>query len=153
MYCPSLPLFPLWYQRVLRFRPGAGFLGEIAWPVPDREIMRMDFSMREEVVASNACPVGQGQAESMRQVTYYFQSVPAGRWVGTDDLEFRADEPLSGDEVAQTLFMLSGGVTGQACGHVGDFCMEYDASRPAMLRLHAPSDGRCRRVPRIYHRT
>lgn len=137
---------------MFRHRQVAGIQGEIAWNLPDGDIMRIDFSMREEVVASNASPVGHALGESLRQVTYYFQSVPAGRWVGTDDLEFRADEPLSGDEVAQTLFMLSGGVTGQACGHVGDFCVEYDASRPAMLRLHAPSDHACRRIPRIYHR-
>lgn len=113
--------------------------------------MRIEFSMREEVVTSSAVHAGQDGGEGIRQVTYYFQSVPAGRWVGTDDLEFRADELLSGDEVAQAVFMLSGGVTGHACGHVGDFCVEYDASKPAILRLRAQSPDGHRSIPKIYY--
>ncbi len=114
--------------------------------------MRVEFAKREEVVAASSLKCREASAQPVRAIDYYFQSVSAGRWIGTEDLEFRADETLSGDEVAQAIFLLSGGVANQTCGEVGGFCVEYDARRPAVLRLHARHGCVAHGLPRIYHR-
>lgn len=114
--------------------------------------MQVEFSRREIMVAAEGLPCCGGVQRTL-MVTYFFQSVSAGCWIGTDDFEFRADERLSGDEVAQAVFTLSGGVAGHRCGHVGDFCIQYDALRPAVLQLHArPGMDRTGLPPRMYYR-
>lgn len=113
--------------------------------------MRIEFSCRQEGTGAE-CTLCQGADFSrLQSVTYFFQSVAAGHWIGTDELEFRAEEMLSGDEVAQALYVLSGGVPGHQCGHLGGFCIEYDPDRPAILRLHAKMGTDIRVSPRIYY--
>lgn len=114
--------------------------------------MQVEFSWRESLVSAGGLPCC-GGVQPTPLVTYFFQSVSSGRWIGTDEFEFRADERLSGDEVAQAVFTLSGGVAGHRCGRLGDYCVQYDALRPAVLQLHAlPGLDRTGLPPRMYHR-
>jgi hypothetical protein len=113
--------------------------------------MRIEFSRRLEVMGAEPASFQSAGLSCVQSVTYFFQSVAAGHWIGTDELEFRAEEKLSGDEVAQALYMLSGGVPGHQCGHVGGFCVEYDPNRPAVLRLHAQTGTDIQVSPRIYY--
>lgn len=113
--------------------------------------MRIEFSSRLEDTGAERTSCQSADLSRIQSVTYFFQSVAAGHWIGTDELEFRADEKLSGDEVAQALYVLSGGVPGHQCGHLGGFCIEYDPDRPAVLRLHAKTGTDIRVSPRIYY--
>lgn len=114
--------------------------------------MRIEFSRREEWVRASELACGISSGQRVQSVTYFFQSVRAGHWIGTDDMEFRAEESLSGDEVAQAVFLLCGGTVGHACGQVADYCVEYDDRRPATLRLHPLHGAQSQRIPLIYHR-
>lgn len=113
--------------------------------------MRIEFSRRVEWVCAPELVRRAPGGQRVQSIVYYFQSVRAGCWIGTDDLEFRADVSLSGDEVAQALFMLCGGAAGYSCGQVSDYCVEYDERKPATLRLHPLSGVTSLRVPLMYH--
>lgn len=113
--------------------------------------MRIEFSRREEWLCASELGCDVVSEQRVRSVTYFFQSVRAGRWIGTDDMEFRADEALSGDEVAQAVFLLCGGTVGHACGRVADYCVEYDDRRPATLRLRPLHGADSLHIPLIYH--
>lgn len=108
------------------------------------------FPKCEEVVGASSFACLEPGVQPVRAFDYYFQSVHAGRWIGTSDLEFKADEPLSGDEVAQAFFVLSGGVVNQACGQIGDFYVEYDLKRPAVLRLYSKRCYIAKSIPIFY---
>ena len=73
--------------------------------------------------------------QDTRLVIYQLRPVSAGHWIGFEDMEFRADESLSGDEVAQAIFVLSGGVLDQVPGQLGGYRVEYSIEHPAHLKL------------------
>lgn len=86
-----------------------------------------------------------------RSIVYYFGSVSAGHWIGFESMEFRADERLSGDEVAQAIFTLSGGVDAEVAGQLGAYRVEYCSARPATLTLVQTHEGPGQPVPRLYY--
>lgn len=49
-------------------------------------------------------------------VVYETCALVAGDWLRLDDVEFSVDEPLTQDEVAQCLFVISGGALDEADG-------------------------------------
>ena len=70
-------------------------------------------------------------------LTYFLGSVAAGCWIGIDDLEFRAEDDLSGDDVAQVLFVLTGGEFDfeGSCGQCKGYQVIYELAKPAQLML------------------
>ena len=63
--------------------------------------------------------------------------LPAGQWARCGELEFRAEEPLPEDDVAQTLFLLSGGTLDAsglvALSWLGNLCIGYSLRTPEVL--------------------
>ena len=88
-------------------------------------------------------------------LTYSLPSVAAGCWIGIDDLEFRSEDDLSGDEVAQVLFILTGGAFdcegafGQCKGHQ----VIYVPAHPAQLVLKPIHPVGCLGQPALYYLT
>lgn len=64
-------------------------------------------------------------------------ALAAGRWASCGDFEFRAAEFLPEEDVAQAVFLLSGGVLGSseawAQSWVGDRCFAYSLRTPAVV--------------------
>lgn len=75
---------------------------------------------------------------------YRLCSAPAHHWIGIDDLEFIAPDPLTSDEMAQCIFQLTGG-SGQArstFGQTAHYHVFYDAEQPGRLRLEVKPNYR-----------
>jgi len=85
--------------------------------------------------------------------TYFLQAVAAGCWVGIDDLEFRAEDDLSGDDVAQVLFILTGGAFDYegACGRCKGYQVIYESAKPAQLLLKPILPAECLEQPALYY--
>lgn|SRR3990167_258137 len=68
---------------------------------------------------------------------YRLCSAPAHHWIGIDDLEFIAPDPLTSDEMAQCIFQLTGGSVQarSSFGQTAHYHVFYDAERPGRLRL------------------
>jgi len=64
-------------------------------------------------------------------------ALAAGRWASCGDFEFRATEFLPGEDLAQAVFVLSGGVLGSsqtwAMSTVGDRCFAYSLRTPSVV--------------------
>lgn len=64
-------------------------------------------------------------------------ALPAGEWASCGGLEFRVDECLPGGELAQALFLLSGGrldTTGVVTlSRLGNLCIGYSLRTPEVL--------------------
>jgi len=64
-------------------------------------------------------------------------ALPAGRWASCEDVEFRATEFLPGEDVAQAVFLLTGGALGPsgtwAMSTVGDRCFGYSLRTPSVI--------------------
>lgn len=98
-------------------------------------MMRPAHEMSAETPAT-LIPAAGANASHQR---YLLQAIPAGCWIGIDDLEFRAPEDLTGDEAAQAFFVLTGGIPGirQTHGECENFWIEYDPAAPCVLALRA----------------
>lgn len=88
-------------------------------------------------------------------LTFFLQSVAAGCWVGIDGLEFRAEDDLSGDDVAQVLFILTGGAFDfeGACGQCKGYQVIYEPAKPAQLLFKPVHPVGCREQPTLYYLT
>ncbi len=64
-------------------------------------------------------------------------ALPAGEWARCGELEFRVDEPLPEEDVAQALFLLSGGTLDGsgvvALSWLGNLCIGYSLRTPDVL--------------------
>lgn len=64
-------------------------------------------------------------------------ALAAGRWASCGDFEFCASEFLRGEDLAQAVFLLSGGVLGPsgswALSRVGDRCFGYSLRTPSVV--------------------
>jgi len=85
--------------------------------------------------------------------TYFLESVAAGCWIGIDDLEFRAEDDLTGDDVAQVLFVLTGGALDGdgSCGQCKGYQVIYESAKPAQLLLKPIQPIGCPAQPVLYY--
>jgi len=84
-----------------------------------------------------ACAVAPSPAGTAQSPSQGFQLHPvrARHWIGFDDLSFRVDESLTADEVAQALFVLTGGIPGVpgTSGESANYRLCYDEFQPGVL--------------------
>lgn len=75
---------------------------------------------------------------------YRLCSAPAHHWIGIDDLEFIAPDPLTSDEMAQCIFQLTGGSVQarSSFGQTAHYHVFYDAEQPGRLRLEVKPNSR-----------
>lgn len=74
---------------------------------------------------------------------YQLTGIGPGCWIGLDDLEFRVQESLTADEVAQAFYVLTGGIPGaqETWGESQNYWLDYDPTRPGVLLLRPKQPG------------
>lgn len=82
---------------------------------------------------------GLNPADSPSGWFYQLNGIEPDCWIGLDDLEFRVQVSLTGDEVAQAFFVLTGGIPGikETWGESQNYRLDYDLSKPNVLFLRA----------------
>jgi hypothetical protein len=105
------------------------------------------------VAASETRTPGAPARQGRPYRTYFIQPVAAGCWIGINDLEFRADDDLSGDDVAQVLFNLTGGQVGRngTAGQCSGYQVFYEPAKPAQLVLKPLHTAAAPAQPSLYY--
>jgi len=115
---------------------------------PSPAVDRVADALRVAMSASLRKYVSSRQAtfdthHRLKMLSVTFHGAPRNRWVWLDDLEFNLPLALTGDELAQCIFILSGGSPTDpenSRGETANYYLHYAIDRPASLLLECKGE-------------
>ncbi|WP_439114158.1 hypothetical protein [Hydrogenophaga sp.] len=73
---------------------------------------------------------------------YKIGALPLQHWITLDDIDFYLEDLLSGDEAAQCLFGVAGGIVNATRGETENYYWLYDPKMPGTLDVVTKGDKR-----------